>query len=126
MALPQKREALVSSLALFTSLGTLVCCALPVILVALGAGAVMAGLVSAVPQLVWLSRHKEVVFLVAGVLLLAAFWLRFRNRNSCPADPAQAAVCKRLRTFGGIVLSLSGASYAVAVFFAFVAPRVLS
>jgi hypothetical protein len=125
MALPQEREALVSSLALFTSLSTLVCCALPAILVALGAGAVMAGLVTAVPQLVWLSRHKEAVFLVAGTMLVAAAWLRYVNRASCPADPKQAAACRRLRSVGGVILSVSGGLYLVAVFFAFIAPLVL-
>ena len=122
MALPQQREALVSSLALVTSLSTLVCCALPAILVALGAGAAMAGLVTAVPQLVWLSRYKEIVFLAAGAMLLTAVTLRFVNRGSCPADPRQAELCQRLRKFGGITLSLSSALYAVAVFFAFIAP----
>lgn len=125
MALPQKREAFVSSLALFTSLSTLVCCALPAMLVALGAGAAMAGLVSAVPQLVWLSRHKELVFGIAGAMLVAAACLRYANRNACPADPALAALCRRLRAFGGFVLSFSVALYGIAAFFAFVAPYIL-
>jgi len=56
-------------LSLFTSTGTLICCALPALLVSLGAGAVMAGLIEAVPQLVWLGKHKALVFAIAGVLL---------------------------------------------------------
>ncbi len=122
MSLPQRREALVSSLALLTSLSTLLCCALPAILVALGAGAAMAGLVTAIPQLVWLSRYKQIVFVAAGAMLLTAAALRFVNRGSCPADPRQAELCQRLRKFGGITLSLSSALYLIAVFFAFVAP----
>jgi hypothetical protein len=43
---------------LFAS-GTLVCCVLPAVMVALGAGAALAGLVTSVPQLVWLSAHKR-------------------------------------------------------------------
>ena len=43
---------------LFASSSTLICCALPALLVALGAGAALSSLVSAVPQLVVLSEHK--------------------------------------------------------------------
>ena len=43
---------------LLASTATLVCCVLPAVLVSLGAGAVLAGLVSSFPQLVWLSEHK--------------------------------------------------------------------
>jgi hypothetical protein len=48
-----------SALSLFTSFSTLICCALPALLVALGAGAVLSTLVSHVPQLVWVSEHKQ-------------------------------------------------------------------
>lgn len=121
-ASPEKREALVSSLALLTSLATFLCCALPAILVALGAGAVMAGLVTAIPELVWLSRHKEAVFLTAGAMLLVATWLRYASRNACPTDSKQAAACRRLRILGGATLAASGAVYIVAIFFAFIVP----
>lgn len=55
--------------ALFASSATLICCVLPAALVALGAGAALAGLVAAVPQLIWLSEHKSGVFGVAAALL---------------------------------------------------------
>ena len=45
------RNAALSAMALLTSSATLVCCVLPAVLVALGAGAALAGLVTAVPQL---------------------------------------------------------------------------
>ena len=57
-----------SLLSLFSSGGTLVCCALPALLVSLGAGAVMASVVSSVPQIVWFSEHKLGVFIFAGVM----------------------------------------------------------
>jgi hypothetical protein len=122
----QAREAVMSSLALFTSLGTLLCCALPAALVAIGAGAVLAGLVTAVPQIVFLSEHKAVLFAVAGVLLAASAVLRYVNRNApCPADPRMAASCARLRRIGGVALYGSMGVYAIGFFFAFVAPLVL-
>lgn len=119
---PQRREALVSSLALFTSLGTLVCCALPAMLVTLGAGAVMAGLVTAAPQLVWLSGYKGVVFAVAGAMLIGAVAMRVFGRNTCPTDPGQRAACERLRKFGGVTLSISALVYLAGAYFAFLAP----
>ena len=85
-------------LSLFTSGGTLVCCALPALLVALGAGAALAGLVTAVPQLIWLSEHKVEVFAVATLMLSISGWLQWRARSlPCPADPALAAACTGLR-----------------------------
>lgn len=116
-----------SSLALFTSLGTLLCCALPAALVAIGAGAVLAGLVTAVPQIVFLSEHKVALFALAGALLAASAALRYVNRNApCPADPRMAASCTRLRYIGGVALYASIAVYVVGFFFAFVAAGLLA
>lgn len=110
-----------AGLALFTSLGTLLCCALPAALVAVGAGAVMAGLVTAVPGLVTLSEHKDAIFIVAGVALTAAAVMRHNTRNApCPADPTQAEACTRLRRRSGQMLAISAAVYAVGFFFAYV------
>ena len=68
---------------------TLVCCALPALLVAIGAGAALAGLVSAFPAIVWLSESKAAVFGVAIVALAIAGLLQWRTRGApCPADPA--------------------------------------
>ena len=49
------KNLIVPSLSLFTSLGTLLCCALPSLFVAIGAGAVLAGLISNMPFLIVLS-----------------------------------------------------------------------
>jgi mercuric ion transport protein len=58
--------------------GTTVCCALPITLVTLGAGSVVAALVSTAPWLVVLSQHKAWVFMAAGVLLGANYWALYR------------------------------------------------
>lgn len=114
------------ALSLLTSLGTLVCCALPALLVTLGMGAVLAGLVSAVPQLVWLSAHKTIVFMIAGGILALAGILQWRNRRApCPADPAQAAVCRRLRAVSWWIWALSVVFYITGFFFAFIAVKIL-
>lgn len=60
-------------LSLFTSVGTLLCCALPSLLVLFGLGATVASALSAAPWLVTLSRHKNWTFAIAGVLIAASF-----------------------------------------------------
>lgn len=111
-------------LTLFTSTGTLICCALPALLVSIGAGAVMAGLIEAVPQITWLGKHKAVVFGVAGVLLLISGAWQWRARNlPCPVDKAQADACARARRVSWIVWGLSVALYVTGFFFAFLAAK---
>src|SRR3954471_8691797 len=83
---------------LLASSATLLCCVLPAVLVSVGAGAVLVGLVSAIPQLVWLSEHKALVFGMAGALLAASGVLLWRARRlPCPVDPVAARSCTRLR-----------------------------
>ena len=60
---------------LFFSTGTLLCCALPILLVTLGAGAVVATVAANIPFLVALSLYKSWMFLFSGILLLFGGWL---------------------------------------------------
>ncbi len=73
------RELLGGAVTPVTVLGTLVCCALPITLVALGLGGAVATLVETAPWLVALSRHKEWMFLGAGVLLAVNYWALYRS-----------------------------------------------
>jgi hypothetical protein len=109
--------------ALLASSATLVCCVLPAVLVALGAGAALAGLVTAVPQLVWLSEHKLFVFGNAAVLLAVsgvALW--YGRSQPCPTDPDAAQACRRLRRISAVLYGLALASFALGAVFAFVLP----
>lgn len=96
---------------------------LPAVLVALGAGATLAGVVTAVPQLVWLSEHKPLVFGCAAVLLSVsgiALWL---GRNlPCPTTPDAALACRRLRRISAVLYGLALFSFGLGVVFAFVLP----
>ncbi len=110
-------------ISVLTSTSTLICCALPAVLVALGAGAVLAGLVSAVPQLIWLSAHKAWVFGGAALMLALSGYLQFRARYApCPTDPVLAAACMRTRRSSAWIYGTSLALYAIGVLFAFVLP----
>lgn len=109
--------------ALLASSGTLVCCVLPAVMVSLGAGATLAGLVSAVPQLVWLSERKGLVFGVATIALVLAGTLLWRARHApCPADPALARACARLRRWSNGLYLASVAATILGAVFAFVLP----
>lgn len=118
------RDTAAPVLALFGSTATLVCCALPALFVALGMGAVVAGLVSAVPQITWLSENKPLVFGVSGVLIAAAAWLHWQARNApCPTDAMAARTCQRLRSVSLVILAIAAISWCVGAFFAFFAAQ---
>ncbi|MDW5443514.1 hypothetical protein [Polaromonas sp. SM01] len=118
-----KASAWSSWVALFASSGTLVCCALPALLVALGAGAALSTLVSVVPGLVWLSEYKGLVFGAAGVMLALSGVLQWQNRFApCPVDPALRQACLRTRKTSARVYSASLLLYVVGGWFAFVQP----
>lgn len=108
-------------LALATSGSTLICCALPALLISLGAGAVLASLVSTFPALIWLSKHKLALFLIAGLMLLVGGWMQ-RRPASCPLDPELARACARYKSISRWVYRFSVLLYAVGGFFAYVAP----
>lgn len=121
-----KTHKTISTLALFGSFSTLFCCALPALFVSIGAGAALIGLVSAVPQLVWLSEHKIGLFIFAGVMLTLSGIMRYVTRNApCPADPAKAKACKRMRRFSLGIFLFSLTLYCVGVFFAFIAQHLM-
>lgn len=114
-------------LSLFASFGTLVCCALPALMVSLGLGATLAATVSAVPQLVWISEHKIGVFLFAGVMIALGFQAsRYGAAQACPTDPELARACAAGKSFSRYTLIFSAIVYLIGAFFAFAAPYLFS
>ena len=108
---------------LFANTTTLVCCVLPAALISLGAGAVLVGLVSAVPQLIWLSEHKTLVFTVAGIFLAIGgptIWWAWRQ--PCPVDPVLGRSCMRLRMASVRLYLVSAFLFLLSVTFTFVLP----
>lgn len=109
--------------ALFASSGTLICCALPALLVAIGAGAALSSLVATVPGLVWISEYKEVVFGFAGLMLGISGVMQWQNRFApCPADPVLRQACMRTRKVSLRIYLLSLAVFLAGGWFAFVQP----
>jgi hypothetical protein len=121
------RTAGLSAGALLASLATLLCCVLPALLVALGAGAALASLVTAVPQLIWLSEHKPLVFGVAAALLALSGVALWHGRSlPCPTDPDAAQSCRRLRRMSAVLYGLAVACFTLGAAFAFLLPRLAS
>jgi hypothetical protein len=109
--------------ALAAASGTLVCCALPALLVALGAGAALAGLVSVFPQIVWLSEHKALVFGVALAAMALAGAMQWAGRRApCPVDPVLRGACLRTRRWSARVYGLALLLLVLGAWFAFVQP----
>lgn len=112
------RDKTWSWLLLFTTAGTLLCCAIPIVLVALGLGAVVASAASAAPWLITLSLYKGWMFSVSGLLIGLAALLVFRPGRSCPADPALAEACARAdkwnRRFIGVAAAMWLCGFAAA------------
>ena len=120
----ESRSGLWSSLAsLFASSITLVCCAIPALLVALGAGAALSSLVSIFPQVVWLSEHKDPLFGFAGLMMIGSGALQWRNRSApCPVDPALRDACLKMRKTASTVYAASVVLYFIGGWFAFIQP----
>lgn len=116
------RQTILPSLSLFTSTGTLICCALPALLVTLGMGASLAGFVGVFPWITAVSEYKVTVFIMAGIMLSLSAWMQWRARYApCPADPKKAKACMRLRKMSWGILIFSILVYLVGFFFAFFA-----
>ena len=126
-----RENRLLSFLSLFSSLGTLLCCALPSVLVLLGLGATVASFLSAAPWLVTLSRHKGWVFAISGLLISGNFFyvywmaprLRARAQVSPPDGITACGTADRLNRF---LLWISAGIYLIGFFVAYVLGMFLS
>ena len=120
-------KKLLSVGALLGSLTTIFCCFLPVLFSVLGFGAVFAGFIGAFPQLIWLSEHKLLVFLSAGLLLVIALIFQFRARaTACPIDPKLAEGCATAKNWSKKILIVAISLYVLGFCFAFVLPKLLA
>ncbi|NIB39722.1 hypothetical protein HBA55_09010 [Pseudomaricurvus alkylphenolicus] len=114
-----KRESIEGSqkalgwLALFASTGTLLCCALPILLVSIGMGAVVASLTSQFPVLAALASYESWMFGGSALILGIAAWVLWKSPVSCPADPILADRCMRAQTWNRRIFFLALAVWSV-------------
>lgn len=121
---PRARSGVLSYLSLFTSIGTLLCCALPLLLVLFGLGATVASVLSAAPWLVTMSHHKHWVFIVAGLMITGNFVYVYviapkLQAGTGACDPNDPTACQTASRFSRIVLWCSMVLYMIGCFTAF-------
>ena len=118
-----KSNKLVNYLSLFTSSGTIICCALPALLVSMGAGAALSSLITVFPQLVILSIYKIPIFIGAFIMLIIAGMLQYQSRGlPCPTDKKQANACMQTRKVSMIIYFTSVGIFIIGLLFAFIIP----
>ena len=115
------KERRVTYFTLFTTTGTLICCALPIMLVTLGLGATVAAMTSTFPFLITLSIYKTWVFAFSGLMLAFSGWLMFRSGRACPTDPALARKCTSAHKWNKRIYWTSVVIWAIGFFAAFLA-----
>lgn len=119
-----KGNKFVSWVGLFSSFGTLVCCAIPSALVLLGFGATMASFLGNFPQLIWLSENKGIVFGVSFLMLGVSYAAqRYSRTQICPIDKMED--CEKTKNWSTPLFWISFGINVVGVLFAFVLPRIL-
>jgi hypothetical protein len=120
---------MLSYFSLFTSAGTLLCCALPSLLVLAGLGASVASTLSSLPWLVALSRHKHWTFSISGVLIALGFlnvYFSGRRLRLNPCDLEDDSACARATNLTKILLWISAIIYAVGLFAAYALGPILA
>ena len=124
-----KRAALLNYFSLFSSFSTLICCALPSVLVLLGMGTVVASALSAAPWLVSLSRHKIWTFSIAGVLIASSFVVTYviapRLRTGEQCDASDPNTCREVSRISRVILWCSALIYVGGFFVAYLLGPIL-
>lgn len=126
----RSRASLLNYFSLFTSFSTLLCCALPSVLVLLGLGATVASLLSIAPWLVTLSRHKIWTFAISGVLITLSFIVTYaiapRLQTGAACDVNDPTACGHASRMSRILLWLSAAIWATGFFVAYLLAPILN
>jgi hypothetical protein len=102
---------------LFITSSTLLCCALPVLLVFLGLGSVAASMQYNIPGLLFLAEHKFWTLGLSALLLLFLAWIIWRPNQQCPADPELAQLCIKAKKWNQRIFTLSVAIWFIGFFF---------
>jgi mercuric ion transport protein len=124
-----RRAALLNYFSLFSSFSTLICCALPSVLVLLGMGTAVASVLSAAPWLVSLSRHKIWTFSIAAVLIAMSFAMtyliapRLQEGEVCDAD--DPTTCGEVSKISRIILWGSAIIWSCGFFVAYLLGPIL-
>ncbi len=119
------RQRVSSFLALFTSTGTLLCCALPAAVSTLAGGAAVIGLTSALPWLIPLSRYKDWIFLAAGVMILISGILTLRPKGTIACSITGGQGCEAAGKFTKAMFWTSVSIYTIGAFVSYALTPIL-
>jgi len=113
------KQKILSFLALFTSTGTLLCCALPATIAAVAGGAAVGAFVSTFPWLISVSQYKGWLFIVAGILILFNGILVLRPKGKLACSLTGGKGCEVASGFSKFMFWLSVSIYGVGALFAY-------
>ena len=115
----------ISWFGLFSSFGTLLCCAIPSTLVLLGFGATLASFLGNYPELIWLSDKKGIVFGLSFIMLVISFaGQRYSAGQVCPVYKKED--CETTKDWSRPLLWLSLGINILGSFYAFVLPEIMN
>jgi hypothetical protein len=120
------KELLLTFFGLFTSISTIFCCALPIILVTLGMGAVFTILTTNFPFIIWLAEKSVYLFIIATIFLLIGGYFIFIKPKSCPSDKKLAQICNKTRKFNKIIWLISVIILVISFFFKYILSIIFS
>lgn len=115
------KQKVSSFFALFTSTGTLICCALPAAVAAFAGGAAVTSMISTFPWMVPLSAHKEWIFLGAAVMLTISGVLIYRPKGKVACSITGGEGCEvagrftKVMFWTSVIIFLTGAFFAYAL-----------
>ncbi len=104
-------------LTLFVTSGTLLCCALPILLVSAGLGSVVASIHLNVPGFMFMAEHKLWTLVLSALLLMGLAFVIWRPNQTCPADPQLAKYCSQSKRWNQRIFLLSIAIWMTGFFF---------
>jgi mercuric ion transport protein len=102
---------------LLVTSGTLLCCALPILMVSLGFGAVVASLNYNIPGLLFLAEHKFWTLSLSALILFFLAWVIWRPSQNCSAEPELATQCQKAKRLNQHIFWLSIGIWCIGFFF---------
>lgn len=113
------KERVITFFTLFSTTGTLVCCALPIILVTLGLGATVVAMTSAFPFLITLTQYKIWIFAFSALMLAVSGWMTYRPTRTCPSDEVLGRACATARKWNRRIYWMAVIIWSVGFFSAY-------
>ena len=119
MSVQNWQQKISSFFTLFTSTGTLLCCALPAAVAAFTGGAAVTSMISNFPWLVPLSANKGWIFLGSGIMLVLSGILIYRPQGKMACSVTGGAGCEVAGRFTKIMFWSSVSIFSIGAFFAY-------